>query len=41
MKYQIQEKEIHKILEKGELQESYNTFVDEVENTKKQVYRRN
>ena len=25
----IQEKEISKILEKGELQESYNTWVDE------------
>ena len=38
-KYQtiIQEKEIRKILEKGELQESYNTWVDEVENTIKQV----
>ena len=38
-KYQtiIQEKEISKILEKGELQESYNTWVDEVENTIKQV----
>ena len=38
-KYQtiIQEKEISKILEKGELQESYNTRVDEVENTIKQV----
>ena len=33
----IQEKEIRKILEKGELQESYNTWVDEVENTIKQV----
>ena len=37
MKYQIQEKEIHKMLEKGELQDSYNTLVDEVENTKKQA----
>ena len=38
-KYQrrIQEREISKILEKGELQESYNTWVDEVENTIKQV----
>ena len=38
-KYQtiIQEKEVRKILEKGELQESYNTWVDEVENTIKQV----
>ena len=37
-KYQtiIQEREISKILEKGELQESYNTWVDEVENTIKQ-----
>ena len=35
-KYQtrIQEREISKILEKGELQESYNTCVDEVENIK-------
>ena len=34
-KYQtiIQEKEISKILEEGELQESYNTWVDEVGNT--------
>ena len=33
-KYQtiIQEKEISKILEEGELQESYNTWVDEVGN---------
>ena len=38
-KYQtvIQEKEISKILEKVELQESYNTWIDEVENTIKQV----
>ena len=33
-KYQtiIQEKEISKILEEGELQKSYNTWVDEVGN---------
>ena len=38
-KYQtiIQEKEISKILEEGELQESYNTWVDKVENTIKQA----
>ena len=38
-KYQaiIQEKEISKILEKGELQDSYNTWADEVEKTIKQV----
>ena len=38
-KYQaiIQEKETSKILEKGELQDSYNTWVDEVEKTIKQV----
>ena len=33
----FQEKEISKILEKGELQESYETWVDEVENTIKQI----
>ena len=33
----IIKKEISKILETGELQESYNTWVDEVENTIKQV----
>ena len=38
-KYQtiMQEKEISKILEEGELQESYNTWVDEVENIIKQI----
>ena len=38
-KYQtiIQEKEINKILEKTELQENYNTWVDEVENNIKQA----
>ena len=38
-KYQtiIHEKEISKILEQVEHQESYNTWVDEVENTIKQV----
>ena len=33
----IQEKEISKILENGELQDSYETWVDEVKNTIKQV----
>ena len=38
-KYQtiIQEKEISKILEEGELQESYNTWADKVGNTIKQA----
>ena len=38
-KYQtiIQEKEISKLLEEGELQESYNTWVDKVGNTIKQA----
>ena len=38
-KYQtiIQQKEISSILGKGELQESYNTWLDEVENIIKQV----
>ena len=38
-KYQavIQRKEICKILKKGELQESYNAWVDEVEKTKSKV----
>ena len=33
----IPEKEISKKLEKGELQECYNTWADEVENTIKQI----
>ena len=38
-KYQtiIQQKEISNILEKRELQESYNTWLDKVENIIKQV----
>ena len=38
-KYQtiIQEKEISKILEEGELQESYNTWVDEVGNKLEEI----
>ena len=33
----IQEKEVNQILDNGELQENYITWVDEVENTIKQV----